>query len=234
MRCERDPRLQLSVRCRLDLLCGEIPGWDLIQSLHLCLPYPREKSQLSFQDNPYAQFWNTVLGILEAKVPLLEMEDPDCLLEAIKKMSFFCKSQAMSLSALCKVLGNVRWPNSEELGLVPRSTSSLTTILTAARVALGLFTGQMVWGKLTHEWVDIRATICCPIIIQTSAARMRWGHEKTHPEETCPLLSSPEGRPSNAHGLGNVQKILLQLCPQAPPQIQLNGDYRTASQRSHG
>lgn len=57
----------------------------------------------------------------------------------------------MSLSALYKVLGNVRWPHSEELGLVPRSTSSLTTILTAARVALGLFTGQMVWGKLTHE-----------------------------------------------------------------------------------
>ena len=69
----RDTRLHLSVGWRLDLLWErQIRVFDLIQSLHLCFPYPREKSQLSFQDIPDVQFCNTILGILDPKGPLLE------------------------------------------------------------------------------------------------------------------------------------------------------------------
>lgn len=69
----RDTCLHLSVRWRLDLLWErQIQVFDLIRSLHLCFPYPREKSQLSFQDILDVQFYNTILGILDPKEPLLE------------------------------------------------------------------------------------------------------------------------------------------------------------------
>lgn len=54
----------LSVSWRLDLLWErQIRVFDRIHSLCLCLTYPREKSQLPFQDNPDVQFCNTILGI---------------------------------------------------------------------------------------------------------------------------------------------------------------------------
>lgn len=94
-------------------------------------PIPQGKIPAIFQDIPDVQFCNTILGILDPKGPLLETWRTLTVCCKLWKIAFFCESWATSLSAICKVLGNVRLPYSEEPGLVLKSTSPLTTVLTA-------------------------------------------------------------------------------------------------------
>lgn len=139
----REQRVPCAFTCHPcgDQMCS---GRD---QFRVCI-YPWGKIQLSFQDIPDVPLCNIIVGILDTKRSLLDRWRTLAICWKLLKTAFFCKSHAMSLPAVFRVLGNVRQLHPKEPGPVPKST---TAVLTALRLS-----AAEKQGKLTNEHLGQR------------------------------------------------------------------------------